>query len=333
MDAVDPKWKEAFGSRLPLYRRLKDEVVFALEEGTRAAGIKTHLVHGRVKELKSLAEKVRNKEYNDPIDEVNDIVGVRAVVLFLSDLPRLNEIITASFDVLDADNKISEGDPASFGYMSMHYVATLNDSHSGPRYDDLKGIKFEIQTRTIVMDAWANVSHYLDYKGESSVPSELRRDFFALSGLFYVADQHFEIFADRSMESQERAEVELKKDPHRQAPINLDTVAALLMSRYSERKHADRAEISAFVEEITDVGYAELDALAASLDAGEPAFLTYEEGRLSASEADLGGQYYTDVGAARLSLASGDQDYAAAKYGDSPFLAVLRGGQSATSDD
>jgi putative GTP pyrophosphokinase len=65
--------------------------------------------------------------------------------------------------------------------------------HSGPRYDPLKHLRFEVQVRTIVMDAGAAVSHHLDYKGGTSVPSELRKDFYALSGLFYVADQHFEV--------------------------------------------------------------------------------------------------------------------------------------------
>ena len=109
------------------------------------------MVHGRVKELKSLADKARKKGYVDPLYEADDIVGVRVVVLFLADLPRVDEIISQSFEVLNAENKVTEGDPASFGYMSVHYLATLKDHHSGPRYDDLKDIPFEIQTRTIVM--------------------------------------------------------------------------------------------------------------------------------------------------------------------------------------
>jgi len=310
-------WEDAFRERLGLYERLKDEVIFALSDATASRGIKTHLVHGRVKELKSLADKARKKGYVDPLYEADDIVGVRVVVLFLADLPRVDEIISQSFEVLNAENKVTEGDPASFGYMSVHYLATLKDHHSGPRYDDLKDIPFEIQTRTIVMDAWANVSHYLDYKGESSVPEELRRDFFALSGLFYVADQHFELFSRRASESQERAEEELKKDSLGVIPINLDTVAAFLANRYPDREHAERADISEFVEEITRAGYEDLGHLSEMLEVAYSQFLGYEEENPPDSdedEEDLDPGRYQDIGAARFSLAIVDPKFEKVKY-------------------
>jgi ppGpp synthetase/RelA/SpoT-type nucleotidyltranferase len=70
----------------------------------------------------------------------------------------------------------------------------LPDNYTGPRYEDLKGLKAEIQIRTIAMDAWSNVSHYLEYKTPEAAPSSLRKDFYALSALFYLADTHFELF-------------------------------------------------------------------------------------------------------------------------------------------
>lgn len=324
MDAERPpsSWEEVFRGHRSLYERLKDEAIFALREATTNQDIKTHVIHGRVKELKSLADKARRKGYVDPLSEVDDIVGVRVVVLFLADLPRVDELISQSFEILSAENKIAEGDPASFGYMSVHYLATLKDHHSGPRYDDLKDIPFEIQTRTIVMDAWASVSHYLDYKGESSVPEELRRDFFALSGLFYVADQHFELFSQRASESQEQAEKKVGTASLGVIPINLDTVAAFLANQYPGREHADRVDISDFVEEITDAGYEDLGHLAEMLEAGYPRFLEYElenppdpdDDEDGEPEEDLDPGHYQDVGAARLSLAIVDPRYAEVKY-------------------
>ena len=57
---------------------------------------------------------------------------------------------------------------------------------------------FEIQVRTIAQDAWDSVSHYLDYKN-NSIRDELKRDFYALSGLFYVADTHFSFIKQDKM--------------------------------------------------------------------------------------------------------------------------------------
>jgi len=53
------------------------------------------------------------------------------------------------------------------------------------------------------MDAWATVSHYLDYKTDADVPLGLRKDFQALSGLFYLADTHFEMFYGATGRSQQ----------------------------------------------------------------------------------------------------------------------------------
>ena len=86
-------------------------------------------------------------------------------------------MVESLFDVLAAEDKVEGvGDPSTFGYMSQHFEATNPDEHTGPRYDRLRGIRFEVQVRTLLMDAWANVSHYLAYKGDASIPPELRTE-------------------------------------------------------------------------------------------------------------------------------------------------------------
>lgn len=301
-------WEEEYRSRQPAFTRLAAEIQFALQETTRRAGIKTHSVTSRVKSVESVADKARRKEYDQPLGQVDDLVGIRVVALFLSDLPRLDELIRSSFEIRAADDRVSGGDPATFGYMSMHYLAVLDSQHSGPRYDDLKGIQFEIQTRTVVMDAWANVSHYLDYKGESSIPEDLRRDFFALSGLFYVADQHFEIFADRSRQSQKQAEREVGVESAQSLEVNLDTMAAYLTRRYPDRRVDGRPDISELVEEISIFGYQDFDTLGEALNRGDQAFSEYEV-KYPPGPIDEG-RRFTCVGAVRMTLSLVDLPYA-----------------------
>lgn len=307
-DGTDtPAWATEYESRQPVFGRVAAEVEFALETLTRQEEIKTHSVTSRVKELPSLIDKCREKEIDDPFIAVDDLVGIRIVVLFLSDLPRVDALIRSTFDVHESENKVTDGDPASFGYMSVHYIATLKEEHSGPRYDDLKGLRFEIQARTIVMDAWANVAHYLDYKGESSVPEDLRKDFFALSGLFYVADQHFELFADRAGRSRKQAEEDLESNTASDLDINLDTMEAFLVHRYSDRMHEDRPAISDLVEDVTRAGYGKLGALEAALDSVESQFLEREVafppgGGMQTPGGSEPRRRFTDVGAVRISL-------------------------------
>src|SRR5947208_10717429 len=104
----------------------------------------------------------------------------------------------------------------------------MKSEYKGPRYDAISGMPFEVQVRTILMDAWANVSHYLDYKGEADVPKPLRRDFYALSGLFYVADSHFEMFFKSSKDSRKQM-AKLASESQSELTeqdINLDSLTA-----------------------------------------------------------------------------------------------------------
>lgn len=295
-----PAWDEEYARRKPLLEQLASESEFTLNQVTRKKKIKTHSVLSRVKTAESIAKKAKEKELTDPLNEIEDIVGVRVVVLFLSDLPRLDKLIHSTFNVVSSENKVTDTDPSSFGYMSVHYVVTLDDSHSGPRYDELKGMRIEIQTRTVVMDAWANVSHYLDYKGESSIPRDLRKDFYALSGLFYVADQHFEIFADRSRKSQKEAKREVDSGSTSEIEINLDTLAAFLAQRYPDRAKPGREGISELVEEITRAGYSDLGALEHDLDRVKARFEKYEKEE-PPEMAEQPGRY-NPVGVVRVSL-------------------------------
>ena len=140
---------------LDRYERLCTEVEFAIETGLRRDGIEAHTVSGRVKTPESFLEKVGRRRYEAPFDEMPDLVGVRIVVRFLSDLPKVSELVRKLFDVQSEDDRVHGGADTTFGYMSIHYVAALAPGTTGPRYDDLKDLHFEIQVRTIVMDARA----------------------------------------------------------------------------------------------------------------------------------------------------------------------------------
>lgn len=315
--ASPPEWENEYREREDLYEQLATEAEFALEATTRQSGIKTHSITSRVKTVESLHLKAQDKELKDPLVEAGDLVGARVVVLFLNDLPRLDGLIKGSFMVHSVDDKISSEEPTAFGYMSIHYQVSLGDQHKGPRYDALKDLSFEIQTRTVVMDAWANVSHYLDYKGASSVPEPLRRDFFALSGLFYVADQHFEMFAARSGEAQEEAKKDVQGPSKEGIDVNLDTTEAFLRERFPDREHSSRSGIAEFVNEIRAVGYDDISKLEKAIDHAESVFGAYEQQR----EALMPGERFTDLGAARISLGIADKTYAEARYpGDEEFL-------------
>jgi len=79
-----------------------------------------------------------------------------------------------------------------FGYISLHYIIKLNAARKQlPEYERFKEWKAEIQIRTILQHAWADIEHDLGYKSKDTVPRNIQRDFNRLSGLLELADKEF----------------------------------------------------------------------------------------------------------------------------------------------
>lgn len=183
--------RNEYDSRIRLFNQLIETTKFIISQEIHNHKIKYHSFIHRIKKYDSFVEKIQGKGVKEPFQEIMDIVGLRIVCLFHSDVKEIGIIVKKNFEIIEEDDKINGVDVNIFGYMSLHYKAKLKDVQ--PDYKDIKDIPFEIQIRTIAQDAWASISHYLDYKNESEIPTDLKRDFNALSGLFYVADTHFEI--------------------------------------------------------------------------------------------------------------------------------------------
>ena len=182
-----------FDAKHESYKQLEENAKRLLFEELSRKKIKIHLIHSRVKSFNSFHDKIRRKKYIDPFNEVKDIVGLRVVCLFLSNISKIHEIIRKIFEVLEEENKIENKPKDVFGYLDLQLIAKLKNQTSEQSLENVQNIPFEIQIRTITQDAWAAISHTLDYKQESQIPPELKRDFYALNGLFYVADTHFDM--------------------------------------------------------------------------------------------------------------------------------------------
>lgn len=272
------KLKTKYDEKAAINERLRVEAEFTLKQILEKRSIKTHEISSRVKTFESFLKKAKNKESKEPFEEIQDIVGLRVVCLFLSDIPKIVESIRESFDILSEDDKIKEKDASSLGYLSVHFTVRLSEKCSGPRYDEIVGIPFEIQVRTIAMHAWAIISHYLSYKTKLDVPNELQRDFYALSGLFYIADVHFEMFFKSVMESRKRMDTvfqggTLKVD----SDINLDSMMAYLHRKFPDRRHANSDIVSELIQELSAAGYKSINDIENAIDIAWDTFLDKEK--------------------------------------------------------
>ena len=283
-----------FKEKLPKYTKLKNEVQFIINDELENKNIKIHSLTSRIKTFDSLNNKANRKDISNPFKEINDIVGIRVVVLLRSDLEKVENLITNNFDIISKDNKIDDMDTSSFGYMSNHFIVKLKDVYNGPRYNFIKDLVCEIQIRTIAMDAWATISHYLDYKTEHDVPKELKKDFYALSGLFYVADTHFELFYKERDESKQNAEKDIIEN--KDIEINLDTLSAYLQDKFPDKGASPSEYISELLDELYEYKYTFISKLDHDINLSYQAFLKYE---LEHPPHNEKGQKFHDVGIIR----------------------------------
>lgn len=316
--------KIEYNSNDILYKSLEQEVKYILEVKLLEQGIKIHSILSRIKEFDSFYEKIDRKNLSNPFAEIKDIVGIRVICLFKSDIEKIGGIIKEFLDVVEEDNKIDDFEQvSSFGYMSFHYIAKLKDEYTGPRYDSIKTINFEIQVRTISMDAWANISHYLDYKSEEDIPKELKKDFHALSGLFYVADSHFEFFMKSILEAQREKELEVKNmlenervdsSSHEKIveDLTFDSLKSYLEQKFADREVSDPKVISDLFKELSTAGYKTLNELDDVINRTKNAFELYEK-LYPPGNADK----FAPVGVVRSSLNLVDEEFRKVRNVDS----------------
>ena len=261
--------RKKYQKLIPLYGQLAEEVKFILGYHLKQVGVKVHNIESRIKNFESFYEKIIRKEVEkDPFTVINDIAGVRIICLYRTDLDRIRDLINREFNVLHSDTSRTRSED-HFGYMSDHYVVTLSKKYKGARYDKIKNLKCEIQVRTILMHAWASVSHHLDYKKEVDIPSHLLKDFKALSGLFYVADTHFEMLRkiieetrSDSMKAAKKAKFDLNQE------MNLDSLRAYLAWKFPKRK-AHPVD-SAILDFLREEGFEKLTEIDKAVDRSKP---------------------------------------------------------------
>lgn len=171
----------------PRLRARGEELSSELAELLSAdSSLKVHSVAWRLKSRESVARKLArpDRDYTD-LWMITDLVGLRVITYFEDAVDRVGEVIEARLSVDFAQSADKRRRQATeFGYRSLHYICAAGASLPSPA-------RFEIQVRTVLEHAWAEIEHDLGYKATEAVPSALRRRFNRLAGLLELADQEF----------------------------------------------------------------------------------------------------------------------------------------------
>jgi putative GTP pyrophosphokinase len=126
-------------------------------------------VKSRIKNFSSYYKKylhlLRQHKGNEESVVITDLIGLRIICLFIEDITRVQETIQKKFEVLEVDRKGSNHTFREFGYQSTHLLIRIPQEILEKR-GKLDFDVAEIQIRTILQDAWAEVEHELVYKAE-----------------------------------------------------------------------------------------------------------------------------------------------------------------------
>lgn len=230
----------------PKYERLAINVEQALIQFLDEKKISSFDVEKRIKEETSFLDKAVRKSYDKPFEQVEDIAGVRVICYYNEDLVSIDEIIKEQFDVLSYSNKSEELDDDQFGYASNHYVVKLKGEWlHAPNYRGLDGLKIEIQVRTILMHAWAAISHKLLYKNSDDVPKEFKRKLNRLSALIELADEQFDDIKNMKVDYQSRVIVD------ENVSLNADSFLAL-MNKHFPNRDMKESDITSILSEVRE---------------------------------------------------------------------------------
>jgi len=200
-----------------LYQGFLERIEHLLNELLQQHGINIHSLTFRVKERESLENKIKkHKGSYTCLDEITDIAGVRITTYFEDDVTKIAEILDNEFQI-DLENSMDKKallDPDRFGYLSNHHIVSFDDGRCMyPEYKRYKTLKAEVQTRSILQHAWAEIEHDLGYKAESGVPKNIRRRLSRLAGLLELADEEFITIRNELEEYAAQVAVQIKQSP------------------------------------------------------------------------------------------------------------------------
>jgi len=192
---------EDYDRALPFLRARAERLQAELSALLAADGdLKVHSVTLRIKSRESLANKLARPDRSyGSLWSVTDLIGLRVIVYFEDAVDTIGKLLEAHLPI-DFAHSIDKRrrDSGTFGYRSLHYVCRVgplaSEAAEGPELPP--EASFEVQVRTVLEHAWAEIEHDLGYKSGAAVPVTVQRRLHRLAGLLELADQEFGAIRD-----------------------------------------------------------------------------------------------------------------------------------------
>jgi len=212
---------DEFKDNLALFNEQRAKVENRLRTILDDAGLYVAALESRVKTAQSLAGKLELKgsKYGS-LKDITDILGLRVITFYIDDLAKVSSAIERCFDVdwANSVDKSKSHDIDSFGYLSIHYICSVPDFP----------YRFEIQLRTVLQHAWANMNHDTGYKSGVEVPKHYLRNLNRLAGMLELIDEQFSIIRTELTDYRRRVQALVASGNLADVPLDGDTYRSYL---------------------------------------------------------------------------------------------------------
>jgi ppGpp synthetase/RelA/SpoT-type nucleotidyltranferase len=271
-----------YGRLRPLYEDLAACVQDILRRSLQTHRIKIASVDARAKAIESFGAKAvmrsafdpRRPKYPNPMQEITDLAAIRVITFFLRAVDDVDRAIFAEFEVVEKDDKgaLLDNDER-FGYDSVHYLVRLGPNQASlAEYARCAHLVGEIQVRTILQHAWAEIEHDIRYKSPEVIPTSIRRRFSSLAGMLEIADREFQTILDDDQRLQRAALQSIAQGRLSEVELSSAALKAYLDRRLGPDGRMAESHYDQWVTLLHELGFANLqqvdDCLAGLDDRG-----------------------------------------------------------------
>ena len=187
----------------PAFNEILDKVTASLKKNLHLSSNPTY--KNRIKSFNSyykkiLRQKAKESGESKELVTLTDMIGIRVICPFVEDLAEVEKQVSEIYDVNEIEKKDAEQSFREFGYESVHILIAVPEDCRPVEHTEVvlpENLVCEIQVRTILQDAWAEVEHELIYKSEfNPFDKPLRRKLASINASLTLADIIFQEIRD-----------------------------------------------------------------------------------------------------------------------------------------
>lgn len=192
-----------YESYAPVFNEVLANIEAKLKASIKIASIPTFKT--RIKSFTSYYKKILRQKPKEAAESkslvtLTDMIGIRVICAFLEDLDIVEQQLVTYFNVKEIERKGAQQSFREFGYESVHVLVAIPEDCKPKKELDPPlpdEVVCEIQIRTILQDAWAEVEHELIYKSEfNPFDKPLRRKLASINASLTLADTIFQEIRD-----------------------------------------------------------------------------------------------------------------------------------------